>query len=202
MFKEFTLSEIASSRKINTEVFEIIRLLKSAGLTITLESGPWVAGGSLTKAMLNEPISDSDIDIFFPTVRSLSNAINILDLVKGFQRMQETSFSITYKHIPTNSPPIQLVKNKKSFDNKYRLLGHFDFSIVKIITDGESIVCHKDFFKHLDDRKLVLDPFMINDSSLSDRVIKYIIRGFSMDSQTALQIIKHNQIAAEESLYR
>lgn len=205
MFEERSIQEIMRERKVSTEVFEIIQSLKKIGLVFDLNEGPWVAGGSLTKAMLNEPLGDSDIDIFFPNTKTYGLFVDLIRRNKSRVELLANTFAsetFMIKGIPTK---IQFVKFKHKYSNRYKLLSHFDFNIVKAMTDGERMLYHKRFFKDLDARVLALEHYPINltDNDLTIRTVKYILRGFQVDTATAMKIIAHNSKAIKsESLYR
>lgn len=65
MFKTISLTELSASRTINLEIINIINGIISLGVELNLDRGPWVAGGCLQRCFCNQPLENSDIDIFF-----------------------------------------------------------------------------------------------------------------------------------------
>ena len=142
-------------------------------------SGPWVAGGSVRRLVMDLP-QDSDYDIFFANADQLNNFK--LDLEsRGAKKVSENEFNTTYRLPAADKLPelkIQLIH--VSYNNSMEsTIEKFDFSLCQCAFDGTVLTFGEYTLFDLGRKKLVPGNITFGTSSLR-RMIKYIKQGYSI----------------------
>jgi hypothetical protein len=157
-----------------------------------METGPWIAGGSVLNWYLNEPLGESDIDVFFrglkqfdvcfakimstanaELVYSSDNAVTIHAGVKGGSRKR-----------------IQLIR-KSWFDSAEKVIDRFDFTVCQLVTDGYTLLLGKDTAQHVQNKTLDLVS-MPPHADIVKRLIKYVAYGYTPKPEV-MQYILDNE---------
>lgn len=197
MFKTELISELSKSRAINNDILFIINSLITLGVSLNLKEGPWIGGGALTKCFSNQPIGDSDIDIFFPNSKKTIALYKNILTNNGYTLLKSSKMADSFTKDETIIQIITL-----PFKSAGDLLGSFDFTIVQALTDGESLFYYQDFFKDIDKKVLRINfPYRIK-NNLTARTIKYLNRGYSISEETMCQILFNNKLVTKKDFYR
>ena len=101
---------------------------------LSLKNGPWVAGGAAIKWFMDQPIGQSDIDVFCSSAQQCTNTVNHLKK-NGFRERLSTPNAITLEYSVDPTYTIQVIR-KKFFTDIDALLSQFDISACAIATDG------------------------------------------------------------------
>jgi len=191
MIHSTPLQEYLSKKIYISELDFLLEILPGFnGTPLTTPHKAWIAGGSLFKMVVEKPIADSDIDIFF---NSTSAYIEFYD---EFKKLNEELIVDTYKTrvnetfvIKTNMTEykIQLVSSG-SFETVEELLSGFDFTAIQLATDGETFYYGENTFNDLKTKTLKINKISYVVPSMM-RAIKYLNRGMELNAQTVESII-------------
>jgi hypothetical protein len=212
MFDDLTdLFDMVSKTKSDTSFVKILNhdpvmMLGVVGNTIAtrlkldLENGPWMAGGSVRKCFLNQPIGFSDWDVFFKNKRQFDEARNSLSTIRECHVIFESSNAITFQihdygdqQNPIYKTPIKVQLICRNFyDSCEELLEDFDFTICQFATDGLKFKLGRNtYLDNIDGVLKLTSPSMYSRPGFMSRVIKYITYGYK-PSKELLEIIDNN----------
>lgn len=194
MFKEISIEDLATTRELNSEILRIFSKLLNQGFKFDLDGGPWIAGGVLTKLVSNTPLGFSDIDIFLGADYGQEKPLYDTLRNNNFIQKAKTKNAISWSN---GFYTIQTIL-KERYKSKYSLLGDFDFTVVKLVSDGKTIFYHKDALADIDDKVLRIEGVKPPKNNLLIRSIKYMNRGYTPDADTALYIINTSSSRIEE----
>jgi hypothetical protein len=156
-----------------------------------LETGPWVAGGSVRKVWVGQPWKIQDVDFFFKDRDQFErfNAV-IPALGEKTDTYYNTSNAITYK-IQLRSGEVVTIQAicKDFYPNVQAVLDDFDFNLVQFASDGVQMIATPaavDDIKH--------KQIQINTRSTKKinplRVLKYAAYGFNPDPKMFIKAAK------------
>jgi len=170
-------------------------------LTLNLETGPWIAGGAPLRWFLNEPVLQSDIDVFCANEDQARQILNKFDNVTYKSSRYEYVCRLHYKstnaltfkikqtsaskYIPFSANNIDekewtwtvQVIIRRYFKNLDELLNNFDIRACRVATDGDTIVFADESVKQdIMQRRLVMDQPLTPDAL--KRLYKYLSYGF------------------------
>lgn len=168
-------------------------------LKLDMEHGPWMAGGSVRKCFLNQPIDFSDWDIFFNNEKQYQDARNLMESIDNGYQIYESKNAVTYQINVENEddsrfqPPIKVQLIFRQYYNSYRdLLDDFDFTICQYVTDGSEYHLGETTYLDSVDRVIRLtSAHMVARPGFITRVIKYISYGYK-PSRELLEYIESN----------
>lgn len=167
-------------------------------LKCNLDTGPWLAGGALTRLFMSETMLDpeidivygGDIDIFFrdfeqsEACSAIMFRIDPLCLtIKGEDRGTISASMRLPKSLRNDSSVLSSKTGTVSlnrpffYPNAISLISDFDFTVCCIVSDGVQTVAHVDAIQHIRERKLVHQNDKINTKS-TRRLGKYLCRSF------------------------
>lgn len=170
--------------KLDSDFFKILKFLPKIE-----ESGPWVAGGSIWKAMENLTL-DSDIDLFFKdenqcgewlkTMRTIPYESHVLS-----EKINSYNISMSF-HVNRNdynqTVKIQCIYFKYFVDINH-LLDSFDFTACQFGFDGTNLYTGETSLEDLKNRQIIFHNVCDNVAT-GLHLRKYIDRGFVVpDSQ-------------------
>ena len=118
--------------------------------------GPWIAGGACLRWIQNQPVGDSDLDVF---CSCKEQAQKVIEQVKSYGRYSNkfTSDNATtldyYSHNNTMQWTIQII-TKRYYTDPQEIINNFDVSVCQIATDGERFLLGKDTAKDIRERNL------------------------------------------------
>lgn len=164
------------------EKFEDTAFFKAMSRLPSLSpNGPWVAGGSVRRLVMDLP-QESDFDFFFASPDQFSTFEKALK-EKGGIKEYENEFNITYRIPAEDKLPqlkIQLIRisYQSSIEN---VLNEFDFSLCKCGYDGVDLFFGDYTLFDLGRRHLIPEKISFGVSSLR-RMIKYIKQGYTICS--------------------
>lgn len=198
-------------KKVDIEFESLFTYNKSSILTMTgnaiashlkldIDNGPWLAGGSVRKCFLNQPIGFSDWDIFFRNEKQFEECKILMHNIKNCYPIYESKNAITFQiHDHThaiekyNCPTkVQLIC-RNYYETYQDLLDDFDFTICQFVTDGTTIKLGESTYLDIVDNVIKLTSSeMINRAGFMTRMIKYISYGYK-PSNELLNIILEQQ---------
>jgi hypothetical protein len=152
-----------------------------ARLPAVSAQGPWVAGGSVRRLIMDIP-QDSDFDFFFASSDQLAAFKNELE-AKGAKKVSENEFNITYR-VPSQDklPELKVQLIRVSYQTSLEeTIKPFDFSLCQCGFDGTDLVFGQYTLFDLGRRRLVPENITYGVSSLR-RMIKYIKQGYTICS--------------------
>lgn len=197
MFEHIKISDIVNKRNLNAEVLSAIKLLKDFNITLDIDNGPWIGGGIITKLFDGSPIGDSDIDIFLGDINHIRYQEKTLhnELLKAnFVQTESSKHALTWQG---HDLKIQTIRRNK-YPSPYSVLGSFDFTVVKAVSDGENIIMHSDMINDIKNKSLKIDHISPPSKNISFRSMKYIRRGYMPDLRTSIFIINKSKDEIEE----
>lgn len=169
----------------DTELSNIVYCL--SGIDINIHpNGPWIAGGSILKTYMGQPLGDSDIDIFFS---SCDQSIQTHEcLKKNAKQTKNTSFSTTFEFLFEYKGVDQIRKIQLvHFNTKPKaseLILDFDLDICQLAFDGKRIVTTDDAISNIDQMMMTPNLNAVwNAQYTFRRIVKYANRGFKMSDK-------------------
>lgn len=183
----------------DTPQHETYKMLQDLNYTLSLEDGPWLAGGAVREYITNSIVKD--FDFFFKNQEQFDNFKTHLFNI-GYEVKYENEHNITMFCAETKYL-IQLIKIK-FFDTAEEVLDSFDFTICQFLTDGKKIMYPPFSMIDLFRKRLVVHKINYGVSTLK-RIIKYTKKGYYLcgGATTALlqQIIDNPQSIQENIVY-
>lgn len=181
----------------NTDLFKIIKYLPKCS-----DGGPWIAGGSVWRAIANEPLKDCDIDVFFSSknqFESASRQMNGYPLVRNVIQETKNKWNTTYKlHVNEGNfnKTIDIQFIKMNYCNSLeRLLDNFDLTVCQFGWDGKNIISNTSSIEDLKKKQIKIWRFTYP-KSLLRHLSKYLKNGFSIASSDTQHLI-HNILSAD-----
>lgn len=149
-----------------------------AGLPPLSPNGPWLAGGSLRRTLLQQE-PDSDFDFFFRDAEQLSSFTAALDQ-RGLEKLRETEHHVHYRgRVGDGGVPIDVQCIRFAFyaDAK-AVIDSFDFTICQFAFDGQELTAGTYALWDLGRKRLAVNRVTFPVSSMR-RVLKYARQGFT-----------------------
>lgn len=150
-------------------------------INLNMDSGPWLAGGSVRKSYLGIDMGISDWDIWFKDADQFNRAEKLLkDLNASIAYTSNNAISFKYTEKDSSKEHhIQIIK-KRFYDNPHEIINNFDFSICQLVTDGHSILFGDNTARDLRTRTIrLVQPTM--PAYTVQRMIKYMVYGYRPD---------------------
>lgn len=138
-----------------------------------LNSSPWIAGGSVLCWIQERSVYNHDVDIFFKHQEQFNETFLRLTS-KQFHVTYETNNAITLKNLEREPVQVQLIKTY--FDSLDTLFKHFDFTVCRLATDGNTVVCSEDFMTDYPNKTLNVSNNLRPDCY--KRLVKYMLYGY------------------------
>lgn len=144
-------------------------------LDLSMENGPWLAGGILQKLYHNNDVGLSDWDIWFKNLEQYKTANSILLTIDNTPI--RTQNACTYS-VPHNGQKykVQLIKTE-FFNNAQQVIDYFDFTVCQIATDGINMLYGNNTIKDLNKKRLSLVSNNVKNTLLM-RLVKYVAYGY------------------------
>lgn len=172
-----------------TQLGTVLRVLPGLnGLT-----GPWVAGGSVRRAAMNEPLG-KDVDVFFRDeaqfevwagmLRSNASAVEMFT--------EATDRRIAFL-LDIGEPRIKVdLVCGTYFKSVEELLGDFDFTCCCFATDGTSLFTGEHTLFHAAKRVLKVNNVSKMHCSL-DHMERYMLEGWAADKECLHELLKYGR---------
>jgi hypothetical protein len=165
---------------------ELVRVLKY--LPSISEQGPWLAGGSIWKAIENTPI-EHDIDFFFANREQYNEFIRTIKAIPYVYRIvnnKENPFNLSLGyHVHGNgynkTIKVQLI-HYKFFPTMKELLDGFDFTACQFGFDGTHLYTGNTALDDLRNREIIFNNVRSVTSS-AIHLKKYLDRGFKVPTK-------------------
>jgi hypothetical protein len=175
----------------------------SAVTDLSLERGPWVAGGSVRKMLQGKSWWDGDVDVWHTGTAQHRLVCDRLT-ASGAMEIRRTSNASTWE-LPLHewrprhgwqrifgrkhsSRMVKIQVIEQPYDTISQLFDRFDFTICRFATDGVTIATTKPSLKHCAENQLVYDDTGVNKLRLY-LVKKYLSYGFYPDRQLMMQSV-------------
>lgn len=160
-----------------------------------LIEGPWIAGGAALRWFQNQPVMDSDIDVF---CRSRKQADQVIAKIKSYNRYEikhesDNAVTICYhdKDIWSQSWNLQIV-TKSFFSDAKSVIDQFDITVCQIATTGTEWILGDSTAKHIRSRTLAFTDQRGPDSV--KRLVKYWVYGFRPEAGTLETLINDQSL--------
>ena len=164
----------------DSELFRILRHLPRPD-----ENGPWLAGGSVWKAIENIPL-DCDIDFFFRDkdqleeyLRKLKSIPYVYHIVTEKTNSYNTTFGFHIHENGYNKTVTVQYVSCRFCDSLEKLLSGFDFTACQFGFDGSHLISGDTSFEDLKNRIIRLNEFRASNATLI-HLEKYLKRGFTV----------------------
>ena len=144
-------------------------------------NGPWVAGGACLRWYQNQPVSDSDIDIF---CKNAKQAAEVIERIKSYGRYvvkftSENATTLQYRSPASDPVPTQWIMQvitKRYFESMEEVISSFDLSVCQIATDGEQWVLGDYTARDIREKNLRMQDVLHADAV--KRLVKYWVYGY------------------------
>ena len=185
--------------KPDSELFRILRKLPKPD-----ESGPWIAGGSIWKAIEAMPLN-CDLDFFFASpqqhevyMRIMRSIPYVNHIVSEKKNDYNTTFGFhVYDNGYNKTVPIQYVTFRYA-PSIEGILEQFDFTVCQFGTDGKTLFTGDESFEHLRQKAIYFNK-VHNSVATAVHLKKYLDKGFSIPTT---QLDLFNKIMAESEKIR
>ena len=159
-----------------------------------------IIAGGVFKDML-ERKKPKDIDIFFKWFDHYEEAVNKYNDNELYTELYENVNATAFINKDTGVV-VELISG--NFGSPDKIISKFDFTVTKMayyrvlrkpLDGGEpywenKVVYHKDFFKDLTFKKLVIDDVLVQPFKTFNRVLRYSRYGYKMDDESKVKLIK------------
>lgn len=143
-----------------------------------------ISGGSIFSCLINEHYEDTDIDLFLYGMDDWQTNDKIKKIIEHFNKknpINKTVKTINTITIYFDYPikPIQIVLFKN--DNIFECIKDFDLDICKVIYDGKNVICDKNTYLSISNKKILLNNMIIKKvKKTNKRILKYFKRGIKI----------------------
>lgn len=151
--------------------------------------GSFLAGGALKNILCHEKVRD--YDVYFRDEKSFNNALKKVQkhVKQGSAKFiyeNEKVYAVKYE----NMPVVELIRYK--FGTPVEIVSDFDFTIAQAWFDKENqeFGYNSDFFKHLHQKRLVLNSRLLLPINTWERVLKYTGYGYTLCSGGKIQLLQ------------
>lgn len=197
---------------LSKEIFDrdILALSNMVG-GLSMESGPWIAGGCARRLWYGLPWKASDVDLFFPDQASFDDACSLLETLHiktdvihadGYS----TSLLQTKGPTVTENAKTYLVQIGKIYPNIATvqvvckqwpatvddLFDNFDLTVCKFASDGRTVVAKPIAVDDCQSMTLRSEPDS-NLMPLAGRIVKYSIYGFEPSREIMFNILRSHR---------
>ncbi len=145
-------------------------------MNLDIDKGPWLAGGSVRKFYLGQPLNQSDWDFWFSSPEQFNQAKEAI-VALGASEVYATDNAISYKlYHPEETHVLQIIR-RRFFDSAQDVIKSFDFTVCQLVTDGRKMVVGDSTVPDIKNRVLRLTSNHVP-SHIVPRMIKYIVYGY------------------------
>ena len=160
-----------------------------------IQRGPWIAGGAALRWYQNQPVGDSDIDVFCANARQ---AADVISRIKSYGRHSvkfesENALTLDYwtKENYSDRWTIQII-TRRYFNSLEEVINNFDITVCEVGTAGNEWLLGPFTARDIRERnlnfKLPLQPDAMK------RLVKYWAYGYRPVEGT-IEAIQNNPIA-------
>ena len=162
----------------------LLKTIRSLGF-LSMENGPWAAGGAVRRLLCDEMLGGADIDIFLssqPQATCQPTRVEAAITGRGDCIEKQTPYrGVTDFKLcgPPKGPPftrVQMITNR-TFASAAALIDDFDLTVCMAVTDGWSWMVDQRFLDHTKEKKLVVNNAEQRGNN-PKRIAKYCLYGF------------------------
>lgn len=176
----------------------------------------FIAGGCFKNIFKGEKVKD--VDIFFESVIDFEKAVAwFRDDTENFVMHYENEKVIAFKDIKTG---VSIECVRTVFGTPESIISDFDFTITKfayfkqettITTDDQlfgepeedtvtewKVMCHKDYFEHLQMNRLVIDANIPFPANTFERVLRYTGYGYGLCRESKVKLLEEIRKISED----
>lgn len=161
------------------------------------QTGPWIAGGAVLRWYQNQPVGESDIDIFCSSAKQADDVILAIKsygrFTTKFESDNATTLSYT-SHDGDQNWTLQIIK-RRFFNSPEDVIDSFDITVCRLATDGKTLVLGKDTAKDIREKNLRFRMPLQPDAL--KRLTKYWIYGYRPVDGT-LEAVQNNPVGKWE----
>ena len=169
--------------KYNIQNDTLQYFLKRCPISLDINDGPWLAGGSILRWFNNE--EEADYDIFFNDGEQLDKAKTTM-FNAGYNMEDSSSYAYTYRH-HSKEFTIQLCF-KEFYNTPKEVIDSFDFKVCKWICANNMILSYNKTIDHAQRKEIVIDKIQ-NAAYMLQRLFKYNKRGYTFDDSQIRYIL-------------
>ena len=144
-----------------------------------MEKGPWIAGGAVLRWYQNQPVGESDIDVFCANAKQAADVVNAVKSQGRYSVKYESENAVTLSHWakenPSKSWTIQII-TRRHFVNMKDVLDNFDITVCQVGTAGDEYVLGKTTAKDIREKNLQFNRPLQPDAL--KRLVKYWTYGY------------------------
>ncbi len=180
---------------INESADQYSEILWLAGL---VNNRRFIAGGCFRDIFIDQKDKIRDIDIWHLTDEDLQKTITDMTERPEYTEKYRTNNVVAFTHNPTGMTLELITVNTGT---PMEILSKFDFTVSKFALfkkNGElQVLRHREYFTHLQERKLVVEAEIVDPDILFNRIAKYITYGFLPTLETKKNLWKAIRKASE-----
>ena len=145
LWDDFVASEEVSKKKISVIEYPTVHRDDHEAITVVspnLKKGPWIAGGACLRWYQNQPVEESDIDVFCADAKQAADVIQRVKDTGRFTTKYESSNATTFGYWSQDSSKqwtIQII-TRRFFDDINAVIRSFDITVCEIGTCGNEWV--------------------------------------------------------------
>lgn len=159
-----------------------------------IKEGPWIAGGACLRWYQNQPVSESDIDIFCANEEQVKR---VIEDIKSYGRYttkyeSDNATTLTYYSKENNKEWTLQVIKRRYFRSLKEVIDNFDISVCQIGTGGNEWLLGKDTARDIREKNLRMNMPLQPDAA--KRLVKYWTYGYR-PVDGLLDAVRSNPIA-------
>ena len=160
--------------------------------------GPWLAGGSLRRLLLQDDPFGSDLDFFF---RDDGQADAFAERLRklGFRKVFSTAHATTWKGCIDGRELVVQAVRIGFYASPGDLIDAFDFTICQLAWDGSALTIGEHTLWDLGRKRLVIHKVSYAVATVR-RILKYTKQGFTICSGSITRLLK--DVADDPSVIR
>lgn len=197
----FTSKHVNHDKAVDIVTFPTIHRDDSEPVTIIwpdMKHGPWIAGGAALRWWQNQPVGESDIDVFCANAKQAETIIENIKQYGRWQRKYESdnATTLSYWNKEKSSKPwtIQIIK-RRYFNSLQEVIDSFDMTVCEIGTSGNDWLLGKETAKDIRERNLRMKHPLQPDAL--KRLTKYWTYGYR-PVEGILEAVQNNPIGKWE----
>lgn len=162
----------------------------------SLKEGPWIAGGACLRWFQNQPVGESDIDIFCASEAQANSIINEIKSYGRWSTKYESDNAVTlsyYSKKNSKNWTLQVIKRRYFRDLK-EVIDNFDISVCQIGTGGNEWLLGKNTALDIRERNLRMNIPLQPDAA--KRLAKYWTYGYR-PVDGLLEAVRTNPVAKQ-----
>lgn len=187
VFNVFGLNKKSIST-VHSDDQDIVKLIDPE-----ITNGPWIAGGAVLNWYNNEPVNESDIDVFFQDLTQFDVTFGKIMSTGSSTIVYSTENAVTI-HVRNKQSMglrrVQLIR-KAWFKTAEEVIDRFDFTVCQLATDGYNLVLGERTAEDIKSKTLALVK-MPPHNDIVKRIIKYVSYGYTPKPEMIKYIMENH----------